>query len=202
MRIHESNHMDVWKLSHLVSNYLHSTDGFSNFFRLFHILTILVSLLNSGSVLACYTSIFSFGDSLTDTGNILYSHRSGADGLLQQPYGMTYFHRPTGRCSNGRLMVDFLDGDRVWGRDNPCPRQPAYCFPAFLNKLKSDSAEDYDPQTGCLRHLNEFSDRYNRLLKRELDGLRALHPHATNLYADYYNAAMPMYISPHKYGKL
>ncbi|KAL5989582.1 hypothetical protein ACLOJK_010475 [Asimina triloba] len=49
------------------------------------------------------------------------------------------------------------DGDRVWGRDNPC------CFPACLNKFKSDSAEDHDPQTGCLRHLNEFTDNNGTL---------------------------------------
>ncbi|THU70025.1 hypothetical protein C4D60_Mb08t20640 [Musa balbisiana] len=46
-----------------------------------------------------YDAIFSFGDSLSDTGNVQVA------GL---PYGMTFFGRPTGRCSNGRLVIDFI----------------------------------------------------------------------------------------------
>ncbi|KAL5989578.1 hypothetical protein ACLOJK_010471 [Asimina triloba] len=76
---------------------------------------------------------------------------------------------------------------------------PIGCLPVYLILLKSPDEEDYDPRTGCLRYLNEFSENYNHLLKRKLDGLRALHPNATILYADYYNAAMPMYVSPQKY---
>jgi hypothetical protein len=55
-----------------------------------------------------YEAIFSFGDSLSDAGNLI------ADGIpkslttARAPYGMTFFGRPTGRCSNGRLVVDFL----------------------------------------------------------------------------------------------
>jgi phospholipase/lecithinase/hemolysin len=49
---------------------------------------------------ACYTRVFSFGDSLTDTGN------NGA--YPPWPYGETYFHKATGRSSNGRLIVDFI----------------------------------------------------------------------------------------------
>ncbi|GAV90899.1 Lipase_GDSL domain-containing protein [Cephalotus follicularis] len=58
-----------------------------------------------------YKSIFSFGDSFADTGNALH--------LLQQPntpppyfgrlpYGETFFHHPTGRFSDGRLVIDFI----------------------------------------------------------------------------------------------
>ncbi|KAF7021782.1 hypothetical protein CFC21_034674 [Triticum aestivum] len=55
-----------------------------------------------------YTSMFSFGDSLTDTGNLLVSSPLSFNIVGRFPYGMTYFHRPTGRCSDGRLVVDFL----------------------------------------------------------------------------------------------
>jgi hypothetical protein len=55
-----------------------------------------------------YTSMFSFGDSLTDTGNLLVSSPLSFTIVGRYPYGMTYFHRPTGRCSDGRLVVDFL----------------------------------------------------------------------------------------------
>ncbi|XP_019195036.1 PREDICTED: acetylajmalan esterase-like [Ipomoea nil] len=61
---------------------------------------------NSGT-LPAFKSIYQFGDSLSDTGNLL---RWGtmfypADKL---PYGETYFHKATGRFSNGRLIVDYI----------------------------------------------------------------------------------------------
>lgn len=57
----------------------------------------------------CYTSIFSFGDSLADTGNS--RNLSPPDNLPHSsflPYGETFFHHPTGRCSDGRLVIDFI----------------------------------------------------------------------------------------------
>ncbi|XP_024987711.1 GDSL esterase/lipase At1g28580-like [Cynara cardunculus var. scolymus] len=59
----------------------------------------------------CYTSIISFGDSLADTGNMkaLSPKSNGqAPHFLFPPYGETFFHKPTGRCSNGRLIIDFI----------------------------------------------------------------------------------------------
>ncbi|KAL1370905.1 hypothetical protein HN51_001111 [Arachis hypogaea] len=58
-----------------------------------------------------YKAIYSFGDSLADTGNLYYETEklsASRTSCLQLPYGETYFHRPTGRCSDGRLIVDFL----------------------------------------------------------------------------------------------
>ena len=66
-----------------------------------------------------YTSMFSFGDSLTDTGNLLVSSPLSFTIVGRFPYGMTYFHRPTGRCSDGRLVVDFLGA---------CPPPPNVAF--------------------------------------------------------------------------
>ena len=62
----------------------------------------------SGGAPQNYTSMFSFGDSLTDTGNLLVSSPLSNHIVGRYPYGITYFHRPTGRCSDGRLVVDFL----------------------------------------------------------------------------------------------
>lgn len=59
-------------------------------------------------VLSCYTSIFSFGDSLADTGNLLHSQPDKAYLISRFPYGQTYFDRPTGRFSDGRLVLDFI----------------------------------------------------------------------------------------------
>lgn len=56
----------------------------------------------------CYSAIYSFGDSLADTGNLLISGAQQFGPISELPYGQTYFNKPTGRCSNGRLIVDFI----------------------------------------------------------------------------------------------
>ncbi|KAM0935315.1 putative sinapine esterase [Dioscorea sansibarensis] len=55
----------------------------------------------------CFSSIISFGGSLSDTGNLLhYLHNNCS--VARSPYGVSFFHRPTGRHSDGRLIIDFL----------------------------------------------------------------------------------------------
>nr|BAX24825.1 putative esterase [Oryza glumipatula] len=64
-----------------------------------------------GGMRCKYNAMFVFGDSLADTGNICVNKSAAATLLLtfaQPPYGMTYFGHPTCRCSDGRLVVDFL----------------------------------------------------------------------------------------------
>ncbi|GLJ06727.1 hypothetical protein SUGI_0046380 [Cryptomeria japonica] len=56
----------------------------------------------------CNFSIYSFGDSLADTGNLLISNHQGLGAIIGKfPYGET-FGFPTGCCSNGRLIADFI----------------------------------------------------------------------------------------------
>lgn len=52
------------------------------------------------------TSLFIFGDSLYDAGNNNYFPIPLR--INHWPYGETYFHFPTGRTSNGRLIPDFI----------------------------------------------------------------------------------------------
>lgn len=47
--------------------------------------------------------IFNFGDSNTDTGGFF-----AAFPPQKKPFGMTYFNKPVGRATDGRVMVDFL----------------------------------------------------------------------------------------------
>uniref|UniRef100_A0A0D3ERV5 GDSL esterase/lipase n=1 Tax=Oryza barthii TaxID=65489 RepID=A0A0D3ERV5_9ORYZ len=275
----------------------------------------------------CYPRVFCFGDSLTDTGNIafLYGNDSRRPSLWP-PYGETFFHRATGRSSNGRLIIDFiaeamglpfvrpywggqtagnfasganfavggatalspeffrergvpmdddtvhLDMEMEWFRDllgmlctggdmdgckgmmnqslflvgeiggndynlplmsgmsiekirNFTPSViakissiiteliglgaktlvvpgniPIGCIPMYLMQFESDKKEDYEPKIGCLRWMNEFSQYHNKLLVDELENLRKLHPDVTIIYADYYGAAMEVFLSPERFG--
>lgn len=56
-----------------------------------------------------FKKIYAFGDSFTDTGN---THSFTGPGAYQYvsnpPYGRTFFHHPTNRYSDGRLVIDFL----------------------------------------------------------------------------------------------
>ncbi|KAF8675875.1 hypothetical protein HU200_047368 [Digitaria exilis] len=211
---------------------------------------VLVLVGGAAPAAGCYPRIFSFGDSLADTGNyaFVYGNDSGAP-QLQPPYGETFFHRPTGRASNGRLAIDFIanalglpfvrpylsgqsaedfacganfavggatalspDFFRERGFDGMGDDReliglgaktlvvpgnlPIGCIPEYLTMFKSDKHEDYEPQTGCLRWMNEFSQYHNKLLMNE----RKLHPGVTIIYADYYGAAMEIFLSPEQYG--
>ncbi|XP_047260629.1 GDSL esterase/lipase At1g28570 isoform X1 [Capsicum annuum] len=275
----------------------------------------------------CFKSIISFGDSLTDTGNIF--NLSEKSECWLKPYGETFFHQPTGRCSDGRLIIDFiaeslglplvppyigrenvtsinfrqgvnfavagatalnqsileengihnpqtnvsLGTQLTWFREmlstlcqstSECkdflknslilfgeiggndynfpflfgtPTQmvqsmvplvintigqvinevielgaetiivpgnlPIGCIPAYLHHFMSTNYDDdyyYDPKTGCINWLNEFSEYHNMMLQVELNRLQQLHPHATIIYGDYYNSLMQIYLSPKKYG--
>jgi len=75
----------------------------------FFILSFLY--LAFGAVLSSsqkYESIFNFGDSLSDTGNFLLSGALAFPVIGKLPYGETFFQHATGRCSDGRLVVDFI----------------------------------------------------------------------------------------------
>ncbi|KAJ7973391.1 GDSL esterase/lipase [Quillaja saponaria] len=51
-----------------------------------------------------YPAVFNFSDSNSDTGDLV----SAGIELINLPYGHTYFGEPSGRYSDGRLVVDFL----------------------------------------------------------------------------------------------
>ncbi|XP_021833578.1 GDSL esterase/lipase At3g26430-like [Prunus avium] len=56
------------------------------------------------SVRSCsFPAMFNFGDSNSDTGGL-----SAAFGQAPYPNGETYFHTPSGRYSDGRLLIDFI----------------------------------------------------------------------------------------------
>ncbi|XP_031131452.1 GDSL esterase/lipase At1g28590-like [Ipomoea triloba] len=88
------------------------------------LLGVLILLASIGYAAACYSAVFGFGDSLTDAGNLI---RLEPDGTVPHmyfpPYGETYFDKPTGRCSDGRLIVDLIA--QHYGLPLPPPSIPA-----------------------------------------------------------------------------
>lgn len=57
-----------------------------------------------------FKKIYAFGDSFTDTGNTgtVSNGPSGFGHVSNPPYGITFFHHPTNRYSDGRLVIDFI----------------------------------------------------------------------------------------------
>ncbi|XP_043714464.1 acetylajmalan esterase-like [Telopea speciosissima] len=56
-----------------------------------------------------FDAIYQFGDSISDTGNLIREAPVGtATPFGHLPYGMTLSNTPTGRCSNGLLMIDYV----------------------------------------------------------------------------------------------
>ena len=52
-------------------------------------------------------ALFMFGDSLADAGNNNFIPKCAAHADFP-PYGMSFFHHPTGRFTNGRTAFDFV----------------------------------------------------------------------------------------------
>ncbi|KAI7754850.1 hypothetical protein M8C21_020853 [Ambrosia artemisiifolia] len=76
---------------------------------------------------------------------------------------------------------------------------PVGCSASYLTVCGSEN-EEYDPITGCLVRLNQFAEYHNKLLQTKLKQVQDLHPNVNLFYADYYNAAMEIYLHPYKYG--
>lgn len=68
---------------------------------------LLLTLLLPSPILCSnecnFSAVFNFGDSNSDTGGL-----SAAFGQAPPPNGQTFFHVPSGRYSDGRLVIDFI----------------------------------------------------------------------------------------------
>ncbi|KAF3454538.1 hypothetical protein FNV43_RR04986 [Rhamnella rubrinervis] len=81
------------------------------------VLTLLSLILSSSLFHPCkafheplkacnFNAIYQLGDSLADTGNLILENPASPIGRL--PYGETFFKKPTGRSSDGLLMIDYI----------------------------------------------------------------------------------------------
>jgi len=81
-------------------------------------LTLVFSLLflscfhGASSDSRSFTSLFTLGDSYIDVGNFVIMAARAVPAVPvwhdKLPYGMTFFGHPTGRLSDGRVIVDFI----------------------------------------------------------------------------------------------
>lgn len=77
---------------------------------------------------------------------------------------------------------------------------PLGCNAIYLTIYETNDSNQYD-SFGCLKWLNEFAKFYNQKLQYAIHKLGEIHPHANIIYGDYYNAALPLYQYPSKFGK-
>ncbi|KDP43678.1 hypothetical protein JCGZ_24136 [Jatropha curcas] len=80
------------------------------FFFLFHLLFLpsifVASPLKENQYICAFDAIFQLGDSTSDTGNLIQEDPSSS--CVRFPYGETFFKKPTGRCSDGLLIIDYI----------------------------------------------------------------------------------------------
>lgn len=84
------------------------------------------------SPLCAFPAIYNFGDSNSDTGGI-----SAAFVPIPGPYGEGFFHKPSGRDCDGRLIIDFIGNYSTLKTKSPFISTLAFSFFSAANNWKS-----------------------------------------------------------------
>uniref|UniRef100_A0A453DWC5 SGNH hydrolase-type esterase domain-containing protein n=1 Tax=Aegilops tauschii subsp. strangulata TaxID=200361 RepID=A0A453DWC5_AEGTS len=163
---------------------------------------------------SCYKRLFSFGDSLIDTGNYIV-HFSATPERKAAMASSLFLVGEIG--ANDYIQPLFQNKTLEWVRPL-VPRIirsialsiealielgaktmyvpgifPMGCTPLFLGIFPGD---DRDPATGCLRWLNDLTLVHNHMLKSQLDELRRNHPGVSITYVDYYEEMLSLVTKP------
>ncbi|KDP43676.1 hypothetical protein JCGZ_24134 [Jatropha curcas] len=81
------------------------------FFFLFHLPVLpsifVASPLKENQHRCAFDAIFQLGDSTSDTDNLIQEDPSSS--CIRFPYGETFFKKPTGRCSDELLIIDYIN---------------------------------------------------------------------------------------------
>ncbi|KAF2317106.1 hypothetical protein GH714_011807 [Hevea brasiliensis] len=129
---------------------------------------------------ACeFEAIYNLGDSISDTGNLI--QEDPASVFSRFPYGQNLYVNPTGRCSNGLLIIDFIDCvekhrkslfmvGEIGGND--------YNY-AFFQGKTIDDLKTMVPDV-----VKAIKDAVVQAIKE----LQEDHSNVTIVYGDYYNA--------------
>lgn len=81
------------------------------------------------------------------------------------------------------------------------PGHPASgCFALTLTVLASSNPADYEPDTGCLKPLNDVGKYHNVLLHQTVTKLQQKYPHVQIVWADLYTPINEFVLHPKKYG--
>lgn len=77
---------------------------------------------------------------------------------------------------------------------------PMGCAPGNLVLLASQDPADYEPDTGCLKGMNELSRDHNAQLSQALTTLGGRYPGARVTYADLYGPVIAFAAAPARFG--
>lgn len=106
------------------------------------VLSVVAGLDVTGLRPCDFPAVYNFGDSNSDTGGI-----SAAFEPIGEPYGVSYFKRPAGRGSDGRLIIDFIGmSDLVY---NSYDSREMLCISFDAQIRVRTSAKSHHPDT-CL----------------------------------------------------
>nr|CAB3471752.1 unnamed protein product [Digitaria exilis] len=77
---------------------------------------------------------------------------------------------------------------------------PMGCAPSNLGLFPNADPASYDPQTGCLKQLNDLAIYHNSLLQEAIKNVHTKHKDVKVIYVDFFTPIIDIIVSPKKLG--